>query len=210
LREADGGCRQFVYHGVPTDMVGTTPYPLFALRDLDPASYDKAIAKYTGRKAALDAVVPGLGVRLNDTVHCAPIHPWLILQARLAEGLDPLPVTQTVFSGDFYRIPIEAIMVNPAVWYEGKAVWINGAPGQDVALAPPADEFSTFRADGYREFTQVPDDYRPRLRELLAMGERPLMFLKIPHVLVAGPIDVSDAKIVNWNQPPGWTTAAGG
>jgi hypothetical protein len=30
------------------------------------------------------------------------------------------------------------------------------------------------------------------------------MFIKIPHVLVAGPIDVSEAEVVHWEEPPSW------
>jgi hypothetical protein len=33
-------------------------------------------------------------------------------------------------------------------------------------------------------------------------GERGLMFVHIPHVLVAGPIDVSGVRIVAWDEPP--------
>jgi hypothetical protein len=29
------------------------------------------------------------------------------------------------------------------------------------------------------------------------------MFVHVPHVLVAGPIDVSGVRVVGWDQPPG-------
>ena len=40
------------------------------------------------------------------------------------------------------------------------------------------------------------------LRRMNERGERGLMFVHIPHVLVAGAIDVSGARVVPWDEPP--------
>ena len=58
------------------------------------------------------------------------------------------------------------------VWYSWRTLWINGAPNEDV------------------------------LRWMQTRGERPLMFVHIPHVLVAGPIDVTGLRTVSWDEPP--------
>ncbi len=100
--------------------------------------------------------------------------------------------------------PAGAITVNPVVWYVARTVWINSAPGEPVPLEPPASEFEPFEPDRYSELTAIPDTYRPRLREIVATGRRPLMFVTIPHVLVAGPIDVSAAEVVDPAVPPDW------
>ena len=104
----------FVYHGAPRDLIGNRLVSLCALESLDPAAFERERAKYQGRESAPEFRIPGLGRRFNDTVHCAPIHPWYIFQAGMAEGLTPTgPMVERVS----YRIAIASITVNPVVWY---------------------------------------------------------------------------------------------
>jgi hypothetical protein len=194
---------RFVYHGARTDLVGNRLVSLFALEALDPGAFRKEISKYSGRETVLEFVIPGLGCRFNDTIHCAPVHPWYILQARMEEGLVP---TGPMSERTYYRIPLESITANRVVWYQARTIWLNAAPGEgsDVASTPPRDEFEPFDFERYSELTAIPSAYRPRLRESLAKGRRPLMFVHIPHVLVAGSIDLAGAEIVDPLIAPEW------
>lgn len=195
----------FVYHGAPSELIGDRLVPLYALEALDPAAFSRELTKYQGRESAPAVRVPILGCRFNDTVHCAPLHPWYILQARLAEGAPTGLMTQRTY----YRIPVASITVNPVLWYRAVTIWINGAPGagSEVPAEPPAEEFEPFDVARYSELTALPDTYRPTMRDMIAAGRRPLTFLRIPHVLVAGAIELTGAEIVDPTQPPDWEHA---
>lgn len=80
--------------------------------------------------------------------------------------------------------------------------WVNGYPGADVAVAPPLEEFEPFDVARYRELSQVPRAHTKYLRQVKREGKRPLMFVHIPHVLVANPIETEGLKVVSWEKPP--------
>ncbi len=193
----------FVYHGAPVNLVGDRLVSLFDLEAIDPTAFRKEISKYAGRESAPEFVIPRLGRRFNDTIHCAPIHPWYIFQARIAEGLVPTgPMAERIY----YRIPVSSLSGSRVVWYRARTIWLNAAPGEadDVPSSPPAAEFEAFDVARYSELTAIPPAYRPRLRESIAMGRRPLTFVHIPHVLVAGSIDLEGTTIVDPSTPPDW------
>ena len=193
-----------VYHGVPRDMVGDVLYPLNQLERIDARLYEVQRSKYAGREAALDFRVPGLDVLFNDMVHCASIHPHRLYAARRALGFEvprrpPPPAWAT---GLAYEIPLERIARHPVVWYSARTLWINGAPGEDVPLVPPGDEFEPFDPARYQPLSEPTAAHVAYLRRMRDRGERGLMFVHIPHVLVGGPIDVSGLRVVPWDEPP--------
>ena len=194
----------FVYHGLPRDMVGDVIYPLNELSTIQPRLYEAQRSKYAGREAVLDFRIPGLGVLFNDTVHCGPVHPYHLFSARRAVGIEVTarPQPPAWATGLFFEIPLERILVHPVVWYSCKTLWINGAPDEDVPLTPPLDEFEPFDPARYRELLHVTPKHASYLRKMKERGERGLMFVHIPHVLVAGAIDVSGARVVPWDEPP--------
>jgi hypothetical protein len=193
-----------VYHAVPRDMVGEVIYPLNELSRVNRRLYERQHAKYQGREAVLEFRIPGVDVLFNDTVHCACLHPYHLFAAREALGMDPprRPAPPAWSTGLAFEIPLERIVVHPVVWYSWQTMWINGAPNEDVPLTPPTDEFEPFDPDFYRPLNAAPPAHVDYLREQRARGEKSLMFVHIPHILVAGPIDVSGLKIVAWDEPP--------
>jgi hypothetical protein len=80
----------FVYHGVPTGMIGEVIYPLNQLAVIAPDAYELQRSKYLGREAVLDARISSAGLLFNDTVHCVPLHPYHLFAAREQLGLHPL------------------------------------------------------------------------------------------------------------------------
>ena len=71
------------------------------------------------------------------------------------------------------------------------------------AIIPP-DEFEPFDAERYTELCDVPSSSGQYLRRMLAARNRPLMFVTIPHVLVARPIALSGAQDIDPAEPPDW------
>ena len=192
-----------VWHGVPRDMIGETLFPLGQLNALDVGLYDEQRAKYAGREQVLDYRVPLLGCGFLDTIHCSSVHPHRIYQARRDAGFDvPARSAAGWGIGLAFEIPLERILVNPTLWYAWRTPWVNGYPDEEVALAPPSEEFEMFDPQRYWPLADVPDLHRAYLARRSADGRRALTFVHIPHVLVAGPIDVHGCRVVRWEEPP--------
>jgi hypothetical protein len=196
----------FLYHAVPNPMVGELIYPLSELALVESAAYELQRGKYLGREGVLDARVNHQGLLFNSTVHCAPLHPYRLFAARRELGFDP-PRAQASrdarFGGLFFEIPVERIAHHPMIWYRWETPWINGYPGEDVPAEPPLDEFEPFDIVRYQALGDLPAAHRAYLRRMKDEGKRPLMFVHIPHVLVAGPIDTRGLRVIPWETPPG-------
>ena len=173
-----------VYHGVPDGMVGHVLHPLNRLRQVDARAYDRQRAKYQGREELLDMRIGGPGLLWNDVVHCAPIHPHLLFEARTACGVEPGAWT----TGRFFVIPLERIAGHTVLWLT-----------QDVSRTVSCEPFD---ADRYRELAEVPTQHLDYLRMTGGRGTEARTFAFVPHVLVAGPIDVARLPTVRWDEPP--------
>ena len=196
------GC---LYHAVPLDMEGTVLVPLNELASVSSQAFERQRSKYKDREAVLDARITTSGLRFNDTVHCAPLHPHHLYCLRA--GMDMLPPARPEQTrgwwtpGTFFEIPLERIQAS-AYWYRWETPWINGYPGEDVPLAPPLDEFAAFDADRYRELAAVPHAHVTYLKERKARKKQSLMFVHIPHVLVAGNIETAGLRQITWEDKP--------
>jgi len=196
-------CLSVVWHGVPRGMVGSTVVPLGQLRSLDSDLYENQKAKYAGREAALDYRIPLLNCGFLDTVHCSSVHPHKIYRAREEAGFDvPSRSQQGWGIGLAFEIPLERILVNRTAWYSWRTPWVNGYPYEDVPAEPPGDEFEEFDPSRYTPLSDVPERHRLYLARMREERRQPLMFVHIPHVLVAGAIDIRDCRIVRWEEPP--------
>jgi hypothetical protein len=183
-------------------MVGEVLYPLNQLKVVSPELYEFQRSKYAGREAALDFRIPGLNLLLGDTLHCAAVHPYHVFQARQAAGIQSIVGKPGSWAtGVFFAIPLERILRHRVVWYSAKTLWINGAPDEDVPDVAPDDEFEPFDLARYRELPDVPDAHIAYLRRMKERGQRPLMFVHIPHIFVAGPVEVAGLRPLPWDQP---------
>lgn len=193
----------FVYHGVPRELVGEVLYPLDQLRDALPDVHAAQAKKYAGREQVTSFRLPLIDTGFTNTVHCGPIHPYHLFDARRAAGLDPPARPEgTHFSGLFFEIPLERITVHPVLWYRWQTLWINGAPGENVPSAPPVNEFELFAPERYAPLPAVPPAHLDYLQQMKARGAPALFFVHVPHVLVGGPIDVSGLTPIAWSKPP--------
>jgi len=184
-----------LFHARPPDLRGETLYPLNQLKDIHPALYEHEKRKYMGREAVLEFRIPLLDVLWNDTLHLSPIHPRLLAAAWRFAGL-----WSPVWDREFFEMPISRIAGHRAVWFASEAFWVNNSPNENVPLSPPLTEFSSFDRDAYQQLTAPPTSYQEYLLHQKEMGRRPLQFPKIPHVLVAGPINISGLTTV-WADP---------
>jgi hypothetical protein len=191
-----------VWHGVPQGMVGDTVVPLGQLRSLDPDLYETQKAKYAGREAVLDFQIPLLSCGFLDTVHCSSVHPHKIYRARQEAGFELPSRSDSGWGiGLTFEIPLARILVNRTAWYSWRTPWVNGYPYEDVPAEPPSDEFEDFDPARYTPLPDVPDRHRLYLARMREERRRPLTFVHIPHVLVAGSIDIRGCRIVRWEEP---------
>lgn len=184
-------------------MEGEVLYPLNQLAAVKPALYELQKSKYAGREATLEFRIPGLDLLMGDALHCACVHPYRVFAARQAAGIDDANRDgPTWLTGTFFAIPVERILHHRVIWYSWKTLWINGAPGEDVPDQAPDDEFEPFISRRYREHPDVPRAHVEYLRRMKQRGQRPLTFVHIPHIFVAGPVDVTGLPPLSWDQPP--------
>ena len=187
-------------------MAGSVLVSLNDLATISADAFELQRSKYKGREAVLDARITEDGLRFNDTVHCAPLHPHHLYCVRARMNLLPrIPAGRARpqwTPGTFFAIPLERLHGCAVYWYRWKTPWINGYPGEDVPLSPPLEEFETFDWDRYRELTAVPPAHLAYLEQSKARGKPPLMFVHIPHVLVAGQIDTTGLRRINWQDEP--------
>lgn len=177
---------QYVYHGKQAGFRGSTIYPLNRLKEVHPDLYAMQAAKYGGREWVMDTVVSHLGLRWNDVIHCAPIHPHLIFLALQRAGAARSPDVT------WFKIPVDRIAESRAVYLEQRS------PG----LGLEAADYAPFSRGRYRELTAVPDGAIAYYAEMVGQGRRPLLFQGVPHVLVADPIDVAGVEVIAWGTPP--------
>ena len=178
----------FVYHLCAPDFRGTTLFPLDNLREALPEIYERERVKYDHRESVLEFVIPKLGVPWGATVNLSALDPTHLVAARRRLGVP----FSNLLTRRILRIPVNRIAHLPAVRYNSKTHWINSSPGDaSVPLTPPEHEFFPFDPLTYEEVTEVPELHLEYLGRQLARGERALGFVFVPHVLVAGPIDVS-------------------
>jgi hypothetical protein len=71
-----------------------------------------------------------------------------------------------------------------------------------VPTQPPREEFEPFDFHRYVPLEEAPPAHLAYLRRMKAQNKRPLMFVHVPHILVAGPIDVAGLRVVAWDEPP--------
>ena len=179
----------YVYHR-KHDLRGTVLLPLNALATVHPDVYATAKAKYAGRERLMEYVIPLLGVRWNDVVHCAPIHPHLVYTAWREAGGAPR-------STEWFKIPVERLPAERTVWFGYRTDF-----SPDAGELPPDADFEAFDPARFRELEGLPAATLAAYREQLALGRLPLRFVRVPHVLVAGPIDVADLEEIEWSSPP--------
>lgn len=178
----------YLYHLCSREFRGSILYPLNDLRATHPDLYAREREKYSGRERVLDFIVPRIAVRWADTVNLSALDPRRLVEERRRLGV----ADSNFFSRRLLRIPIECIAGLPATRYVATTHWLNSRPHDpDARTAPPDTDFSDFDPESHQETTDVTPLHRIYLQEQQAAGARALGFVFIPHVLVAGQIDVS-------------------
>jgi hypothetical protein len=163
-----------LFHFVPERMVGTVLYPLNALKDREPQLWRREVAKYKGREHVLEKSIPPLGCLWNDVLHFSVIHPSLVAGELKEVGID-LPRRR------FFEIDADALDPGRTLIFLNRSP--EGSHDSDESQWLPFDSARLVGLDQMSEAT------RRYYRESTALGQRPLLYRYLPHVLFRGQLE---------------------
>lgn len=174
----------FVYHRKQDNMVGTVLYPLTVLQQMIPEVYIAHKAKYEGREAVMDIVVPLLGCKWNDVIHMSPMHPNLVYRELAAAGLNPDP------QRPYFKIPVQQLCQNKTVIYTYER----------AKIVTNDDQFVPFDIKRFENLTSLPKMTKEYYHACATQGIRPLLFHHVPHVMTMGAIETENLEVICWSQ----------
>lgn len=159
-------------------MEGTTLYPLNRLKVEKPHLWGAYATKYEGREERTTSTsVPPLNCLWNDTLFFSPVEPHKLGAALREEG----------FEHSLRFFEIEASRLDPA----STVIMTRGlAQAKERIYAP-------FNPDVLAQYAEVPEFTREHYRKRFSEGQRPWLFLGIPHILYRGALDISGCRIVD-------------
>ncbi len=167
----------YLYHRVPTRVIGSVIRPLNQLKELDQDLYDLQKAKYKGRDDVAEQTIPPLNCGWGDVVFLTAVSPQELQRAFAEAGT-------TLQSRKFYQI--EAKSLDPNL--------------MTVRLYPGGRYFPRvfvpFNLHDLEEYSKVPTCTVEYYRLQHQTGQYIMTFHHIPHILYKGAIDVSDVTIV--------------
>jgi hypothetical protein len=172
----------YIYHGVPEQMMGTKLYPLNKMPESMATIRDANLAKYTGREEIMERKIPLLSCLWNDVIQFLPLHPQKVFELQRAIGIMP-----EVPAYNFYEIPLEKL--DPAK----TVIFFKTAPGDENATVK-------WLADvDFASIQDVPQATKEYYKSLVGTGELPLNYQFIPHVIYADVLDVYGMRVVTLN-----------
>lgn len=175
-----------LYHFVPANMVGDVLHPLNALREIEPRVYDEHVAKYEGREALLEQVIPPLGVLWNDVLHLSPVHPTEIRDGLVAAGFS------------WWADGIDCLEIDPAcIGMDRSNACLRHTRVPDDPRPAEGDPYETYSPEAVSLQSAMPEPVLGYYRACFEAGRRPLLFLGITHVLFKGSIRVGDAVVIH-------------
>lgn len=175
--------KEYVYHRVVDDMRGDILYPLNQLKTLFPDVYNIHVRKYTGREALLETVIPILNCLWNDVLHFTAVHPEDLLNNLKIAGF----VAEELVWKKWFKVPIDLFN------FENVVVCMYR---RDISFIPDARSFSGFNSKNMEEYRMIPLETIEYYKQQKSLGQKPLFFHRIPHVLYKGIVNTKNLEII--------------
>ena len=184
----EGTPKQYLYHMVPQDMKPDEKgreilYPLNMLKEKFPELYQVKAEKYLNseyRKTIPGKLIPTLQeAAWGDVLQLSAIHPNDLKKALVEAGYDPVEMK-------FYQVDPD--MLDP----EKTTIFLYRENLEDE----DPENFASYDAQLLREHSSVPEKAKEHYKERKEQGERPFLFVGVPHIFHKGPIDVSDFPVI--------------
>ena len=170
---------QYIYHGVPEQMVGYELVPLNHMRDALSTVRDTALEKYKGRAGILERKIPLLDCLWNDVLQFTPVHPRKAFELQVQLGLIPkMP------HYEFYEIDLATLDPKKTV------VYFKTAAGEENVRV------QWLRDVDFDALQQIPPATIKYYKTLVGTGELPFNYQFIPHILYQGTVDISKSPVI--------------
>ncbi len=160
---------RYLYHRVPTGLVGDELVPLSRLKQLSPQAYDEAAAKYVGREATMERQIPGLHCLWNDVLFFAAAHPAEL--TRLYENIIGPAARRRFF------------VVDPSLLDGPVRVWLFD---RDPPHHHRPESYVHFDAGKMDEYAKIPPETGRYYAQSVREGRQPLLWWRVPHILYQG------------------------
>ena len=171
----------FLYHMVPEDMRGDSLHPLNSLKNVHPDLYVAKAAKYEDRQHIMEQFLPTLEAAWNDVLHFTAIDPKELKKALVEAGMEPKEMR-------FYHF--DPSLLDPRY----TTVYLYQDKSHDSKMSP--GNFKEYDPKKLEEHATLPEETKEYYKEMFAKGERPLMFVGVPHILHKGSVDVSNLPVI--------------
>lgn len=168
---------KFLYHMVPSGMIGNVLYPLNALKEMYPELYNSYIEKYKGREILTEYKIECLKCLWNDVIFLTAIHPQKIKDALLESGYNPK-------RNKWYKIPLDSLNISKLAITDGKDL----SDSKKCILYNGASDFE--------QLQRFPDETKEYYQQCSLENRRPLLFAYSPQFLYKGEIDVTHYEII--------------
>ncbi|UCZ53815.1 group-specific protein [Bacillus shivajii] len=182
----------YLYHIVPREMKGKDLLPLNKLKETEIDLYEKYTEKYMDhprRKKLLKRKIPKMNCYWNDVIHMLPIDPRKVYYALREAGMRERELS-------FYQIPLSLFADdNEFAFYHYRPEAYQG-PGEDLLDS----EITLIKRAELQMLENLRPEtkgyYKESIRENRPFG----LFHYVPHVFYKGTINISDVKVVKWNE----------
>lgn len=174
----------YLYHKVKEDMQGDTLYPLNELKNIYPKIYKEESAKYKGREFTMEYRIPGLDCLWNDVLHFTAVSPADLKRALVEAGH---PVN---FSESYYQI--DPKLLDP----EKTIVYLYLYTYEDGKAKMVPENFAPYDPSEIDHYSVIPESTKAYYREMYNQKKLPLMYVRVPHILYKGSLNIKDLNIV--------------
>lgn len=184
----EGTPKRHLYHMVPEDMQPNDEgrevlYPLNMLREKFPGLYEVQAQKYSSseyRKTIPDKLIPTLQeAAWGDVIQLTAIHPEDLKKALLEAGYSPKEMK-------FYQVDPDLLDPDKTTVY----LYREDLEDED------SENFAPFDTQRLEEYSKVSEKTKEHYKEKKLVGERPFLFVGVPHIFHKGPIDVSEFPVI--------------
>lgn len=166
---------QSLYHFVPENMRGDTLYPLNELEDVYPEIYERQKNKYEGREFVTQREIPYLNCLWNDVLHLTAVHPKEIKK-------------ELGSSKTFQAFVIDPHQLEPS----NTVVYLCQQKGRELS----ENDFKPYNPNEIDKYSDLPKETKEYYKRMQEADKRPLMFVRVPHILYQGSINTSDLEVV--------------
>ncbi|OGH69242.1 MAG: hypothetical protein A2754_04190 [Candidatus Magasanikbacteria bacterium RIFCSPHIGHO2_01_FULL_47_8] len=172
----------YLYHSKPKDLKGNILYPLNFLKEKHPDIYENQVKKYTGREHITQQRIPTLNCLWNDVLHFSAVHPKEIKEALIQAG------RTDDFTMEYYQVDPKILdLANTTVYLYAH---------QDLKDKMNEGNFAPYNPEELAQFSSMPQSTKDYYKEMIAKGERPLLYHGIPHILYKGNLDLTGIPII--------------